>query len=87
MPDWPHNFEGEAVSSEHIIIVARNRETGVIELPLDDLTLYWLDGAQDVLETVRKSYSDDWVLALYSPVGGFYSGAKKPNTAPPSPAQ
>lgn len=65
------------MSSEHIIIVARNIKTDDIELPLGCMTLYGAGGEQDILKCVRGSYDKDWVLALYSPVGAFYSGKKK----------
>lgn len=64
------------MSSEHIIIVARNTKTGEVELPLDDLTLYFMEGSESVLQTARRSYGEDWVLALYQPVGDFWCGAK-----------
>ena len=64
------------MSSSHIIVVARNHKTGEIQLPLDDLTLYGVGGEEDVLETCRLSYDEDWSLALYEPKGAFYSGAK-----------
>lgn len=72
------------MSSEHIIVVARNTVTGAIELPLDDLTLYGTGGEQDMLETCRRDYDDDWVLALYRPMTpGFTTGAM-PRAAPPT---
>lgn len=65
------------MSSRHIIIVARNHKTGEVELPLDDMTLYGIGGEESVLQTCRQSYSEDWALALYEPVGDWWTGAKK----------
>lgn len=65
------------MSSSHIIVVARNTDTGAIELPLEDLTLYGVGGEEDVLQTCRMSYGEEWVLTLYCPYGDTYCGAKK----------
>ena len=65
------------MSSSHIIIVARNTKTGEIELPLDDLTLYGVGGEDDVLQTCRRQYGEEWVLSLYAPIGDQWCGSKK----------
>lgn len=67
------------MSSEHYIIVARHYETGKIELPLDDLTLYGgePEGEEELFQWVCKQYDEDWTLAVYAPKGGFYGGQKK----------
>jgi hypothetical protein len=64
------------MSSSHIIVVARNTKTGAIELPLDELTLYGTGGEEDVLQTCRKKYGEEWTLSLYAPIGDFYTGSK-----------
>lgn len=64
------------MSSSHIIVVARNTETGDIEFPLEDLTLYGVGGETNVLETCRRQYSKEWTLSLYAPIGESYSGSK-----------
>ena len=65
------------MSSAHIIIVARNLITGAIEVPLGDITLYFAEGAESVLQTARQSYDEDWALSLYEPVGDLWAGAKQ----------
>ncbi|MBZ9943466.1 hypothetical protein LB533_20480 [Mesorhizobium sp. BR1-1-13] len=65
------------MSSSHIIIVARSTETGEVRLPLEDLTLYGCGGEEDVLQTCRMSYSEEWALTLYRPYGDTYCGGKK----------
>lgn len=77
------------MSSEHAIIIARNSKTGAIELPLDDLTLYdtsgyGLDGQPDgvgsvksIIDSVRMTYDDDWVITLYVRSGPDWLGNKK----------
>lgn len=65
------------MSSSHIIIVARNKKTGAIELPLEDMTLYGTGGEDGVLATCRRQYSEEWTLALYAPIGDFYAGDKQ----------
>lgn len=65
------------MSSSHIIVIARNTETGAIELPLDDLTLYGCGGEEDVLQTCRMLYGEEWALTLYRPYGDTYCGRKK----------
>lgn len=74
------------MSSEHAIIVARNLETGAIELPLDDLTLYSTEGygfdkqpksIQSIIDSVRMAYDDDWVITLYQSSGPNWCGSKK----------
>lgn len=72
------------MSSEHLIIVARNTETGELRLPLGNTTLYMSGGidaegtasAESVLQTCRRSFTEDWVLAVYRPDGSFWSGSK-----------
>lgn len=62
------------MSSEHIIIVARNNRTGEIQLPLEDTTLYGVGNEDGLLQAYRAQYSEEWSLALYGPMGGFYAG-------------
>lgn len=71
-----HLTKENHVSSSHIIVVARNTETGAIELPLEDLTLYGGGGEEDVLRTCRLQYSEEWSLTLYQPYGDTWSGSK-----------
>ena len=66
------------MSSSHIIVVARNHKTGEIQLPLDDLTLYGVGGEEDVLETCRQQYDEDWTLALYQPMAPWFVTGAKP---------
>ncbi|GHC61404.1 hypothetical protein GCM10010136_01920 [Limoniibacter endophyticus] len=82
------------MSSEHAIIVARNTNTGAIELPLDDLTLYdatdhGIDGEKggvgsvsSIIEHVRSTYDDNWVITLYVRKGQDWCGAKATNNQP-----
>lgn len=58
------------MSSSHIILVARNTETGELRLPLDNLTLYGCGGEDEVLETTRQTcgLGPEWVLTLYAPM-------------------
>lgn len=73
------------MSSEHYIIVARNTITGAIELPLDDMTLYgqgcdpvtWEYLEEALVHNIAGRYGDDWVVTLYGPVGGNFSGRAK----------
>lgn len=74
------------MSSEHAIIIARNSKTGAIELPLDDLTLYSTEGyslyhqpksIQSIIDSVRMTYDDDWVITLYEQCGPNWCGSKK----------
>lgn len=73
------------MSSEHIIIVARNTETGELRLPLDDMTLYSSGGLDEtgigspesILQTCRAIFTEEWVLAVYRPYGDFFAGSKK----------
>ncbi len=53
------------MSSEHIIIVARNITTDELQLPLGNTTLYGTGEEESVLETCRLQYDDQWVLSLY----------------------
>lgn len=65
------------MSSSHIIVVARNTDTGEVELPLGDMTLYGVGGEESVLQTCRGNYGKQWVLSLYVPAGGQWVGTKK----------
>lgn len=76
------------MSSEHAIIVARNNDTGVIELPLDDLTLYdtsdyGIDGKRggvgstsSIIEQVRRRYGEEWTITLYVRSGPDWCDSK-----------
>lgn len=64
------------MSSEHIIIVARNARTGEIRLPLEGTTLYGVGGEDDLLRAYRGQFSEEWALSLYKPFGFIYSGSK-----------
>lgn len=66
------------MSSSHLIILARNTLTGELRLPLDDMTLYGTGEEQSVVETAAMTFTDDWVLNLYAPVGDQVIG-KKPH--------
>lgn len=59
------------MSSGHYVVICRNRKTGELKIE-PDMTLYELDGAKAVLETVRVQYgfkpdADDWAIELYLP--------------------
>ena len=70
------------MSSSHLIIVARNDETGEIQLPLEHMTLYGMgvtDGEyeeESVVRTCASTYGPEWTLTLYGPLGHSYSGTK-----------
>lgn len=66
------------MGSAHHIIIARNDATGEIELPLAGLTLYGADpeGEENLVQQVAKRYGEDWSVALYKPMGAFWSGMK-----------
>lgn len=70
------------MSSSHLIIVASNDETGEIQLPLENMTLYGMgivDGEyeeESVVRTCAASYGPEWTLTLYGPLGSSYSGSK-----------
>ncbi|KEA07501.1 hypothetical protein [Rhizobium rhizogenes] len=74
------------MSSSHYIIVARNNETGEIQLPLEDMTLYGMGvdtetgeyEEESVVRTCAMSYGPEWTLTLYGPLGSSYYGTKKP---------
>lgn len=66
------------MSSSHLIILARNTLTGELRLPLNDMTLYGVGGEQSVVETAAMTFTDDWVLDLYGPIGDRIVG-KKPH--------
>ncbi|MBY3543645.1 hypothetical protein HFN71_28590 [Rhizobium laguerreae] len=71
------------MSSSHLIIVARNDETGEIQLPLENMTLYGMgivDGEYEeetVVRTCAMSYGPEWTLTLYGPLGASYYGSKR----------
>lgn len=77
------------MSSEHAIIIARNTETGAIELPLDDLTLYdtsdyglddkrgGIGSVSSIIQQVRRNYSEEWTITLYVRSGPDWCGSKK----------
>ena len=65
------------MSSDHIVIVARNDETGAVELPLGDLTLYGTGGEESVLCTACANYGPEWSLSLYKPYGPTLRGTKR----------
>lgn len=64
------------MSSSHIVVVARNFETGEVEVALKDMTLYDEHGKETLLELIRAKYSEDWGVALYKPITQFYCGSK-----------
>lgn len=64
------------MSSSHMIIVARH-DSGKLEFPLGDMTLYGVGEEEDLLRNACKQYDDEWTLALYSPTSGYYGGSKK----------
>ena len=72
------------MSSSHYIIVARNHDTGEIQLPLENMTFYGngkLDNGESDEESIDRtcalSYGPEWVLTLYAPIGSNYSGRNK----------
>lgn len=76
------------MSSEHAIIIARNTETGAIELPLDDLTLYSTSdygidnelggpgSTKSIIDSVSRRYTDEWIITLYVRKGADYCGSR-----------
>lgn len=68
------------MSSSHIVIVARNIETGEIQLPLNDMTLYGVGEVNGLVDRCRKRYSDEWVVTAYAPIGDHYAGTANKNT-------
>lgn len=70
------------MSSDHLIIVARNDTTGKIELPLGDLTLYGLGDEDRLLVNVCARYGPDWTLSLYRPCGDRWTGTHAPPKRP-----
>lgn len=72
------------MSSGHYIIVARNRETGELRLPLGDMTLYGggIDPAtgeyaeESLVRACAAEFGEDWVLSLYGTRGSDYTGTK-----------
>jgi hypothetical protein len=73
------------MSSSHYIIVARNDETGEIQLPLENMTLYGMGidpetgeyEEESIVRTCAATYGPEWTLTLYGPLGASYSGTKK----------
>lgn len=67
------------MSSAHYVIIARQDKTGKLELPLGDMTLYGCEpeGEEQLLQNVRHQYGEDWSIAMYQPIGPFWSGVKK----------
>ncbi|QIG68705.1 hypothetical protein EVB67_055 [Rhizobium phage RHph_TM3_3_14B] len=73
------------MSSSHYIIVARNDETGEIQLPLENMTLYGMGvdpetgeyEEESIVRTCAATYGPEWTLTLYGPLGSSYSGTKK----------
>jgi hypothetical protein len=66
------------LSSEHLIVIARNHLTGEIQLPLEELTLYGDEDENDgLVRGIAKHYDEDWVITLYGKKGPDYSGQKK----------
>ncbi len=57
-----------------MIIVARHDKTGVIELPLGDVTMYGTGGEDRVLMNACTHYGPEWTLSLYAPCGDQRSG-------------
>lgn len=68
------------MSSAHYVIIARHDATGKLELPLGDLTLYGCEpeGEEQLLQNIRHQYGEDWSIAMYQPIGPFWSGKKPP---------
>lgn len=72
------------MSSSHLIIVARNYETGELQLPLENLTLYGMGQDPEtklyeedsLVQECAKKYGPEWGITLYVPVGPTYSGSK-----------
>ncbi len=73
------------MSSSHYVILARNDETGEIQLPLENMTLYGMGQdpetgeyeEESVVRTCALSYGPEWTLNLYSPIGASYGGTAK----------
>lgn len=71
------------MSSNHYVVIARNDETGEVQLPLENMTLYGMGGVDDeyveesVVRSCSASYGPEWTLTLYGPLGASYSGTKK----------
>lgn len=78
------------MSSEHAIVVARNDDTGAVELPLGDLTLYdtsdyglddvrgGIGSVSSIIDSVRGQYGEEWTITLYVRSGPDWCGSKKP---------
>lgn len=66
------------MGSSHLIVLARNTVTDELRLALGDMTLYGVGGEQSVVETAAMTFTDDWVLDLYGPIGDRIVG-KKPH--------
>ena len=65
------------MSSDHLIIVARNSTNGKIRLPLGDLTLYGTGGEEKLLEGLRSKYDENWDLTIYQKKSQSVIGSKK----------
>lgn len=59
------------MSSSHLIILARNTDTGELRLPLENLTLYGCGEEGRVLETCSQvsGLGPEWELTVYAPMG------------------
>lgn len=74
------------MSSSRLIVVARNDDTGEIQLPLENMTLYGMGvdpetgeyEEESLVRTCAMSYGPEWSLTLYGPLGSSYYGSKKP---------
>lgn len=64
------------MSSDHVVIVARNTESGEVRLPLGNVTLYSTERIDDFVRRVCADYGDEWVVAAYLPTTGFFIGTK-----------
>lgn len=73
------------MSSSHYIIVARNDETGEIQLPLENMTLYGMGvdaetgeyEEEDLVRSCAANHGPEWTLTLYGPLGASYGGRKR----------
>ncbi|OJH53491.1 hypothetical protein [Agrobacterium pusense] len=73
------------MSSSHYIIVARNDDTGEIQLPLENMTLYGMGKdpetgeyeEESLVRACADSYGPEWTISLYGPIGADYGGTAK----------
>lgn len=73
------------MSSSHYVIVARNDETGEIQLPLGNMTLYGMGidpetgeyEEEGLVRECAKQYGPEWTLTLYGKLGADYCGSNK----------